>query len=98
MQHAQLMLKAIFQNMLNPLKWPRIPAMLNAFNQSVDTDIPTWLWPRLAFNILLVGPEGIDSRTISRQMVVPFTTSGGASVLAPNWQLIQPVLKEIFIR
>jgi hypothetical protein len=38
----------------------------------------------------------VEARTITREMVVPFQTSGGAQVLAPNWDAINPVLKQMF--
>jgi hypothetical protein len=46
--------------------------------------------------LLVIGPERIDSRTINREMVNPFTTAGGANVLGPNWERINPVLMEMF--
>ena len=96
MENGQLLLKSIFNQMLNPLKWPRLPAVIVALARSLDTNIPLWLWPRLLFAVIRAGPEGIDNRTISREMVVPFITSDGADVLAPNWNAINPVLMEMF--
>jgi LCP family protein required for cell wall assembly len=96
MQNGQLLMKSIFKQMLNPLKWPRIPAVLVAMARSLDTNLPVWQWPRLLFAVLRAGPDGIDNRTISREMVVPFTTSEGAEVLAPDWNAINPVLLEMF--
>jgi LCP family protein required for cell wall assembly len=96
MEHGQLIMKSVFKEMLNPLKWPRLPSMFLAFAQAVDTNIPWWQWPRLAAALLRAGPDGIDNRTITREMVTPFTTSQGASVLLPNWALMNPVLLQMF--
>lgn len=96
MEHGQLLMKAIFKNMLNPLKWVRMPLVGLAVLKSIDTNVPLWVWPRLAGALLRAGPNGIDSRTITRLMATPFTTDQGASVLIPNWDLINPVLKEMF--
>jgi len=52
--------------------------------------------PRLGLALIRVGPDGIDNRVITREMVNPFTTSEGAQVLAPNWGKINPVLMEMF--
>lgn len=98
MAQGQFMVKAIFRNMLNPLKWPRIPGVIRAVLRSIDTNLPAWAWPRLAFALLRVGPNGIDNRIITREMVIPFTTNEGASVLAPIWDLINPMVKEMFAR
>jgi hypothetical protein len=39
---------------------------------------------------------GFDTRTITPAMVTPFQTSGGAQVLAPEWEAINPLLLEMF--
>jgi LCP family protein required for cell wall assembly len=96
MSHGQLMLKALLKNMLNPLKWPRLPWVARAFFQAVDTNLPAWAWPRLAFALLRAGEGGIDSHVVSRQMVTSFTTDQGAMVLAPKWELIRPLAAQIF--
>jgi polyisoprenyl-teichoic acid--peptidoglycan teichoic acid transferase len=96
MQQGQIILKAAFQQMSNPLKWHRIPAILLTLKRSINTTVPTWLWPRIAFALLRVGTDGIDNRTITREMVTPFITDQGASVLAPNWDLINPLVDEMF--
>jgi LCP family protein required for cell wall assembly len=96
MGNGQFMIKALFKNLLHPINWPRIPAVSRAFFDAVDTNIPPWMWPRIAFAVVRAGPNGIDAHIITRKMVTPFTTSQGASVLAPNWSSINPLLKEVF--
>jgi len=96
MQQGQILLKAAFKQMINPLNWPHIPKVLASLSETVETNIPVWQQVRLALTLLRTGPDGIDNRTITREMVVPFTTDQGAAVLAPNWGLINPVLMEMF--
>jgi LCP family protein required for cell wall assembly len=96
MENGQFMLKSIIKNLLNPLKWPRFPWMIKTIIDGIDTNIPFWMWPRLAINLLIVGPDGIDSRIITRQMVTPIVTDQGANVLLPNWNLIIPIVQEMF--
>ena len=96
MQQAQLVMKAAVRQMLNPLKWPRIPLVLAAATRTINTTVPAWMWPRLGLALLRAGPSGIDSRIIEREMVVPIITDQGANVLIPDWALINPVLKEMF--
>jgi LCP family protein required for cell wall assembly len=98
MSNGQFMMRALLKNMLYPRNWLRLPAVLEAFSNVVDTDIPKWLWPRLVVALLRVGPQNVDSHVIGRDMVTPFTTNQGASVLAPNWPLINVVLIEMFNR
>ncbi len=96
MQHGQVMLKAIYRTMAKPRTWLRIPGAIGAVLAATETNVPVVLWPRLGFALLRLGPDGVDSRIISRDMVQPFTTNQGAQVLAPNWPLINPTLQEMF--
>lgn len=98
MEQGQFLLKAIFMQILNPKQWVKIPAVIIAFSRVIETDIPLWQWPRLVFALVRAGPEGLDARTITRDMVSPFTTSQGANVLLPNWSAIYPVVLDIFGR
>ena len=96
MEHGQLMMKALVKTLLKPKNWIKIPAIYQAVRRNITTDIPTWMWPRLAFAIIWTGPDNIDNRVIKDDMVSSFMTSEGAAVLAPNWDLILPLAKEMF--
>jgi LCP family protein required for cell wall assembly len=97
MEHAQFMLKSISLQLLSPLSWSHLPAVMQAGFSSVDTNLPFWHWPRVGLAFLrAVATGGIDARTITREMATPYTTEGGASVLMPNWALIQPYVSEMF--
>lgn len=96
MTQGQMMIQALIRNLLNPLKWPRMPAVISAGLRSVDTNLPFWLWPRLGVAVLRAGPGGIDSQIIRREMTAPVTTTEGAQVLAPNWELIRPLVNQVF--
>jgi len=96
MANGQLIIKAAFQQMLKPSSWSRVPAVYVALMQSLDTNLPVYLWPRLGLALLRAGPDGIDSRTLTRDHVIPWTTPGGANVLLPNWDAINPVLLGMF--
>jgi LCP family protein required for cell wall assembly len=96
MARGQLFLRSLMVKMVNPQTWIDLPAMLTALSDFIDTDIPFWLWPRLGLALLRSGPDGIESVVIDREMVNPFTTPGGAAVLGPNWEAINPVVGEMF--
>jgi LCP family protein required for cell wall assembly len=96
MGQGQILLKAVFTQMISPKKWIQLPSVLLEFTRVVDTDIPWWQWPRLILALLRAGPEGLDARIISREMVIPYTTTQGAYVLLPNWTAINPVLNDLF--
>lgn len=96
MRQGQVVLKSAMKQMLSPANWSRIPAVSVAMLKAIDSDIPIWLWPRLGFTMLRVGSGGIDSRTIDRELVIPTTTDQGANILLPRWDMINPIIFEMF--
>jgi anionic cell wall polymer biosynthesis LytR-Cps2A-Psr (LCP) family protein len=96
MRHGQIFVKAMLSHLSKPMNWIDLLKAFPTLMSTVDTDVPIWLWPRLATALLRASPEGMDLRTISRDMAQGFTTEQGAQVLAPNWSLINPVLLEMF--
>ena len=96
MNQGQILIKALVKKILSPAAWIRYPLVFIEALQAIDTNIPWWLFPRLGFAFLRSGPDGIDNRTINREMVTPFITVEGAQVLLPNWEAINPILFEMF--
>lgn len=97
MAHGQLLIKSLVRQSLLPTTWVRAPRIAAAVFQMVDTNLPIWHWPRIGLALaraVLFG--GIDSRTLDRQMAAPFVTNEGAQVLLPNWDLINPLVREMF--
>jgi LCP family protein required for cell wall assembly len=98
MEQGQFILIQAARQLLNPLSWPRYPVIAGTFFSVVDTNLPAWQWPRLAFALLRAGPDGVEHRTLTRDMVSPFTTNEGAMVLAPEWDQINPLVQQMFGR
>lgn len=96
MKQGQLVIKSMLKQILTFNGLIRSPLVFFEITKSINTNIPWWMTPRLAFAFIRAGEEGIDYRIITREMVFPFTTQAGAQVLAPNWDLINPVLMEMF--
>jgi polyisoprenyl-teichoic acid--peptidoglycan teichoic acid transferase len=96
MVRSQILLSAIVRKSINPSNWTSLPELVSSFAQVIDTNIPFWQWPRLLFALMRAFVFGLDSQTITRDMVVPFQTSQGAQVLAPNWEAIEPLLSSMF--
>ncbi len=96
MENGQFLMKSILRQMVHPAQWLHLPGMLVALTRAIETDLPVWQWPRLAVTILRLGPDGIENRTITREMVTPYVTSEGADVLLPNWELINPLVFALF--
>jgi polyisoprenyl-teichoic acid--peptidoglycan teichoic acid transferase len=98
MQRAQILISAALAKLLQPSSWSDLPQIFTALTQTVDTNIPPWQAPRLLFALVRAPLFGVDSRTITREMVSPTVTSGGAQVLLPNWEAIRPLTREMFGR
>lgn len=96
MVRGQIVLLAVFRRALEPAHWLALPRFVYSFALVVDTNIPLWQVPRLLFAVFRGFLFGIDSQTITREMVYPFETSQGAQVLAPNWDVINPLLLRMF--
>jgi LCP family protein required for cell wall assembly len=96
MRQGQILIQAIVSKVVSPASWPRLPGLMTSSSQVVETNIPIWQWPRLAFSAIRAPLFGVDARSITAEMVSPFTTSQGAQVLAPIWELIHPHMKDMF--
>ena len=96
MENGQSLLQSVFRQMLHPAKWQYLPQVTLALFRMTDTNLPVWYWPRLMIALVRVGTQGIESHIIQREMVIPYTTSGGASVLLPRWEIIHPFIANIF--
>jgi polyisoprenyl-teichoic acid--peptidoglycan teichoic acid transferase len=98
MAGTQILLTAVMKKAIQPASWDNLPQFIPAVLQAVETNIPLWQLPRLSLAMSRAFITGVESRTITREMVTPFQTSQGAQVLAPNWEAIRPLLKEMFGR
>jgi anionic cell wall polymer biosynthesis LytR-Cps2A-Psr (LCP) family protein len=96
MAQGQFFITEMIEQMIQPKSWPRLPAVIAAMNDTIDTNIPFWIWPRLSFALLRAGPGGMDYHVISRDFVSSTTTAEGAQVLIPDWSLILPLVRQIF--
>jgi LCP family protein required for cell wall assembly len=96
MRRGQILIFAVIGKMFQPASWRDLPALVYSLFQVIDTNIPIWQLPRLLFALVRAPLFGVDSQTITRDMVTPFQTSGGAQVLAPNWEAIRPLLEDMF--
>ncbi len=96
MEQGQIVLGALIRKLLSPSGWAKIPHLLTVLPNAIETNIPLWQFPRLSFAFIRATWAGMDNRTIDWEMVTPYLTSGGAQVLLPKWEAINPVLLEMF--
>lgn len=98
MAGTQALLTAVIKKIIQPASWSRLPEILPPLFRAVETNLPAWQYPRLGLAMLRALLTGLDNRSITREMVIPFQTSQGAQVLAPNWEAIRPLMREMFGR
>ena len=95
-KRQQAVIAAFTRRLLEPGAWLRFPSLFVTILSAVDTNLTPLEILRLLPTLISVGPEGMDRRVIEGDLVLPFTTSGGASVQLPIWDTINPVLLEMF--
>lgn len=96
MAQGQIFIKAFLQKLLKPTSWVRIPQLVSAGLDAVDTNIPLWQQPRMLVALLRSLGGKLEFSTISRDMVTPWVTDAGAQVLLPRWELIRPLFNLTF--
>jgi LCP family protein required for cell wall assembly len=88
----QQVLAAVRTQMLNPLNWPRIPAVAAAVSQTIKTDLNPLDAIAVAAAILR-DPGDPDRLVIDTTLVTPFVGEGGAFLLEPKSDLKSAVAK-----
>ncbi len=92
----QQVLIALAQRLLEPEVWSDLPAIYQAVSDNVDTDLTVLDLLLLAPTLYRVGPDGIEHCIIEREMTEPWTTPSGGAVLLPRWEVINPLVQELF--
>lgn len=95
-ERQQQIMVALARRMLEPTSWRRFPALYRAVVDNIDTDLRIWEMLPVAATLLQVGPDGIEYHVIDREMVSPWTTPTGGSVLLPAWERITPLVQQLF--
>ena len=95
-KRQQQIVIALAERLIEPQNWLKLPAVYQAFAENVDTDLTIVQMLSLSPTVLHVGPEGIAHRVIDQDMTQPWTTPTGGAVLLPQWELINPVVQELF--
>jgi LCP family protein required for cell wall assembly len=97
-ERQQQVIAALARQLAAPRNWWRLPNVYLAFTQNVETDLTILDLAMMAPALVWVGPEGIDRQVIDQEMAVSTTLDNGASVLAPQWGLINPLVDRMFRR
>jgi len=95
----QQVITGLADQMLWPGNWFRAPQVVSAILRNTESNLtpidlvlaaPTLLWVQ--------ATSGIDQRVLNSDYVEGVTTAGGASVLAPRWDQVNPLIEDMFLR
>ncbi len=88
----QRVVSAVRAKMMNPLNWPRLPALLAAVQASVKTDVSPL--DAVAIGAAMLRQPGDPERlVVDTSLVEPITGQGGAYLLVPRPELQRTVAK-----
>lgn len=92
----QQVIRAVAEQILSPRNWVRLPALMAAITQNVQSDVSLAQWPILGRTALILAAGDVESLVLDQNYVDPWTTESGASVLLPRWEAIHPAVEQLF--
>ncbi len=95
-KRQQQILLALRKKALSPRGIVRWPALARVVLAGVKTDLGLGGLVRLAFLAARIDPANLQQVVLEHPLVSSYTRVDGAAVLLPNWELIHPVLDELF--
>ena len=100
MERQQQVIMAMKNKVLDTGQLPhlisRLPALVTAFGESVQTDMPLGQMLSLANIARQLNADNIRRFVIDRSMVKSFVTDTGAQVLLPQMDVLQPAVDAFF--
>ncbi len=95
LQRQQQVLIALFERLREPEVWPRLPFLYRAVRSHIETDMTAKDLFVLAPTLYRAASNGIEHRSIDREMTTPWTTPEGGAVLLPRWEAIAPLTRSL---
>jgi polyisoprenyl-teichoic acid--peptidoglycan teichoic acid transferase len=95
-RRQQLILLALRKRALSPggiLRWPFLAA---AVLEGGKTDLGLGGLVRFALLAVRIDPSKVQQVVLEHPLVISHRRADGAAVLLPNWDLINPVIEELF--
>ncbi len=96
MLQAQILINGIISKFFEVKTWSKLPQVLNTLRGATKSNVPFWKWPQFAFTIPYSYFKGIESYTITRDMVSPTITSQGEYIMKPDWDKIRVLTRRVF--
>ena len=95
-ERQQQVIQALVEKMSRPWSWFRIPWFIAAIQRSMDKDLSIIHLMRIGLAVLRTGQSGIDRLVLDTNYATPTTTSSGAWVLNPQWDMLLPAERTFF--
>jgi anionic cell wall polymer biosynthesis LytR-Cps2A-Psr (LCP) family protein len=92
----QQILVALAKKVSAPSGLLRAPRVYQALQNAVESDQSLRDLARLALAWRRAGDDGLEHIVIDWSLTTPYRTPEGAAVLLPQWDLINPILKQHF--
>jgi LCP family protein required for cell wall assembly len=92
----QQILTALAKKMSAPSGLLRAPRVYQALQNAVESNLSLRDLVRLALAWQRAGDDGLEHIVIDWSLTTPYYTPQGADVLLPQWDLINPILKQHF--
>lgn len=94
----QQVLRALAHKLMQPSGWPRLPAVLAAARSAIQTDALIFDLPALVQLVRHLAAGDVETLVLNQNYTSPWTTDGGAAVLLPRWDAINPQVQLHFHR
>jgi LCP family protein required for cell wall assembly len=95
-RRQQQVLLAIRASALSPESIPRWPSVAAAVTEAIKTDLSPIEMLSLALRAARIDPSNIERAVLEHPYVSAYRRSDGAAVQLPNWELIRPLVVELF--
>ena len=96
MFQSHVLIKGIISKIFKINTWSNLLHIFRGLKRSIESNIPFFVWVRLAFMIMFSYSNGIESYVITRKMVSPTITEQGEKVIKPDWDKIRKLTQKIF--
>jgi anionic cell wall polymer biosynthesis LytR-Cps2A-Psr (LCP) family protein len=87
---------ALVRKLASPEGLMRLPAVVSAGLGHLDTNLGPVEMLQRGVTALRVNPDHLKHQVVDRDMVQSWTTPTGGAVLLPRWDVIKPVVAELF--
>lgn len=94
-ERQQQVIQATVARLLDPLTWPRLPAVLEVLRTGVITDVQPADLPALWPLLQAIGAGTVQRATLE-DAATPWVTPAGAWVLLPDWAAIEAEVRNLF--